>query len=160
MTTPQLRRIVGLLAFTLVLFTGTGCDSGGGDGDGNGGLGSGSMSASVGGDSFEATVVMGTYTNGVFSVAGNLGASSSTQKQINIAVPNASVGSHSVGLGITAVYSEGSSVANLVAYAGVSGTITIDELSESSASGSFSFTGRANDQSTKSVTNGTFEVDF
>ena len=157
MTTPFLRRTIGLLALVFSVFLFAGCDSGSDDGDGGGGSGNGTLTATVGGSSFTATTIVALYTNGVLSIAGNLGATS-PQRQINLNVPGAALGTRA--LFGTATYGEGSSLTDLKAYAAISGSVTIDELSDSGAKGTFSFTGRANDNTEISVTNGEFDVTF
>jgi hypothetical protein len=61
--------------------------------------------------------------------------------------------------GVTATYAEGS-LAGADAWVGQSGSITIDELTDTGASGSFSFQARNNSGDTVSVTDGSFDVTF
>lgn len=160
--TTRIRLLPILMALFLVV---AGCDSNddGGDGDDNQNpFGNGSMEATVDGNSFDAALVIGIFQNGIVSVTGNLGATqAATQEQINLTIPNASEGSFQVNpiSGVSAVYATGS-LTGADGWVGMSGTITIDNLSDNGVSGTFSFTGQNNAQQTISVTGGEFSVAF
>lgn len=150
-----------LLALFLVV---AGCDSNDdGDDGGNGNpFGNGTMEATVDGNSFDAAVVVGIFQSGVVSVTGNLGATNpGSQEQISITVPNAAEGTFQVSpiSGISAIYATGN-LTGADGWVGVSGSITIDNLSDEGVSGTFSFTGQNNAQETISVTNGEFSAAF
>lgn len=148
-----------LLVFSLVV---AGCDSGGSNDNDSDLPNDGSLSATVGGSSFDATVVTATYESGVLGIGGNLGASQAGgQEQINLTVPNASAGTHQFAIGgAVGVYSKAESVTNVQAYAAMSGSITIDSIDENGARGSFEFTGRSNSGTSIEVTDGSFDVTF
>lgn len=151
------RLLVTVLFVSLAL---TGCDSGGSNDNDSGLPGGGTLSATVAGSSFTATTVTATNSSGVLAIGGNLGATS-PQRQINLTVNGAAAGTYQIGIGgAIAVYSQGSSAADLVAYAALSGSVTIESFSGSGAKGTFNFSARANDGSTIQVTNGQFDVSF
>lgn len=154
---PTLRLIpVLLLAFTL-----SACDSS--DSGNDGGLeDGGTLSATVGGASFNATTVVTTYQSGVLAIGANLGATQAgQQEQINITVNGAAAGTFSFGIGgAIGVYSKAESLTNINAYTALSGSLTISEMDDDGAKGTFSFQGRDNDANTIQVSNGQFDVTF
>ncbi|MEM8601012.1 MAG: DUF6252 family protein [Bacteroidota bacterium] len=156
-----------LLAFVALPLAG--CDSsddddGGGDSIDCPNAASGTFTAQAGGTSFDAVCIQANFDSGVFFIAGivNLGDGGASQRQINISVPSASVGQRQLGLisGITVTYADVSPSGQDV-FLAMSGTLNITTLSDSGASGTFSFEG-ANQtmSSTISVTNGSFDVTF
>ena len=127
----------------------------------------GSMKAKVAGNNWEAnTAVVGVYTAGVLTITGQFtNAQTSDSKQVSLTImQNAAVGTFTVGLlgPAQARYTE-ASLQNLTGdtYIGTSGTIEITELSDTSAKGTFSFSGALNGNgSVIQVTNGTFTAKF
>lgn len=123
----------------------------------------GSLTARAGGESFTAACVSGSFSNGVLSLAGleNLdGSAGATQRQINLMIPGASTGTRTITVGL-ATYAD-VDLANPAAgmYTATTGTITIDEVSASGASGSFSFSARNNGGQTVQVSGGEFDITF
>ena len=165
------------LAALVVTLSLSGCSIFGGSDDGDCGSGSandatGSLTATVAGNSFRSVCIQGTVDSGTLSLGGNLGATEGgSQKQINLTVSGAQAGqTYSIGGFspiIIATYSEldisdPTNTDNLYT-AGPgsgSGSITVDAVSASGASGSFEFTGRNNSGAMISVTNGRFDVEF
>lgn len=158
----RFRLVPILMALFLVV---AGCDSNddGGDDNNNGNpFGNGSVTATVDGNSFSAAIVVATFQSGVLGIGATKTVTGGTvQEQINIAIPNAAEGTYPVSLTnpVSIVYSTGS-LAGATGYAGSSGSITIDELTDQGASGTFEFTGVNNAQETVTVTNGQFSVSF
>lgn len=151
-----------LPALLLVPLTLAACDASNDD-DGDGaGCGSGTMTATIGGASFSATCVTGSYTSGVLSVGGNLGASQGgSQEQITMALPGATAGSTvSLGMGPTATYARITGSDASQTYVATSGTVRVESMSASGAKGTFSFTGRNNGGQTISVASGAFDITF
>lgn len=145
---------------TAISLTLSACDAT--DDGGNGGCGSGTMTATVAGASFAATCVTGSFTSGVLTVGGNLGASQGgSQEQITIALPGATAGgSVSLGFGPTATYAKIVGTDASQTYVATSGTVRVTAVSASGATGTFSFTGRTNGGQTISVASGTFDIAF
>jgi len=138
----------------------------GGDSTGPNG-GGGEMSAQIGGSvnwtaNLSATAVL---QNGVLALAGN-GGSGANGFQINIGLIGvAGPGNYPMGAGnFNNVGTVTSLVVPPVAWvsSGVGGTgqVTITTLTASRVVGTFSFTGRATDGSTKTVASGQFDIDF
>ena len=145
---------------TAISLTLSACDAT--DDGGNGGCGSGTMTATVAGASFAATCVTGSFTSGVLTVGGNLGASQGgSQEQITIALPGAAAGSTvSLGMGPTATYAKINGTDVSQTYVATSGTVRIESMSASGAKGTFSFTGRNNAGQTISIASGAFDITF
>ncbi|OZC02069.1 DUF6252 family protein [Rubricoccus marinus] len=165
-------RLLLLLAFALAF---SGCSIFGGSDDsdcGSGDLASGSLSATVAGNAFDAVCVQGQLSSGALAIGGNLGATEGgSQKQINITLPGAQAGQTyqigALGTATIATYSELSiddptdtSRLYTAAPGAGSGSITVDAVSASGASGSFEFTARNSDGQTVAVTGGRFDIDF
>lgn len=146
--------LVALFALTL-----TACDSGGSDDGGSGLDSAGTLKATVGGNSFDAVLVVTTFQSGVLSVTGNLGATQAgSNEQLSITLPNASTGSHSFGIGgAIGVWATGS-LSALDGYTALSGTLNITTLSSDRAVGTFSFSGQNNNGDQIQVSNGEFDV--
>ena len=121
------------------------------------------MTATAAGASFEAVCIAGSLTNGVLSLGGieNLGSAGATQRQINLNVPSAAVGTISLTPGL-ASYADVDDPANAAAgtYAGTGGTVTLEAVSATGASGTFSFTARTNAGATVQISGGAFDVTF
>ena len=147
------------------------CDSGGGGSAACAAAGissTGTLTATAGGDAFEAVCVSGQVSGGSLSVVGlaNLGEAGATQRQINITVPNAAVGTARIsatGSGAIVTYaaldaSNPTDPSGL--YTATSGSVTVEALSTTAARGTFSFTGRNNDGGQIQVSEGSFDVTF
>ena len=156
-----------LLAFVALPLAG--CDSSSDDDDGGDNTtcpnaASGTFTAQAGGTSFDAVCIQADFNSGVFFIAGivNLGDDGASQRQINISVPSANTGQRQLGLisGITVTYADVSASGQDV-FVATSGTLNITALSDSGASGTFSFEGvNQSTNATISVTNGSFDVTF
>lgn len=150
---------LAFLALVLATVTVTSC----GDDGGNPPVGAGTMSASIDGTAFtgslSVTAVRTTNTITISAVG-----SSTRQISLNL-LGVTSTGAVAVGAGSQnfAQYSQGTQtwVSSLV---GGTGTVTLTTLSATHATGTFSFTGIASTATgasgNKSVTNGTFDVNF
>lgn len=162
-------RALLITAFSLI--AAAGCDSnsaGGSAACAAAGLSStGTMTATVGTDAFEAVCVSGQVNSGVLSLAGiaNLGETGANQRQINLTIPGAAVGSASLnplGGGIASFSSL--DIANPTdtsgLYTGLSGTADISALSATAATGTFSFRGRNNAGTEIEVASGRFDITF
>ena len=142
---------------------------------------SGSMTATADGSAFAAECVSFQINSGVLSVVGitNVdGSDGATQRQIQLTVPGASVGTASAPIGFTAVYSDaelsGGAQVSGTTTAGLSGSIELTALTDDRAAGTFSFSGSEFEISagagtpgsgtptgrTVSVTGGTFDVEL
>ena len=122
----------------------------------------GTMTATAAGEGFTAACVRASLSNGVLSVAGieNVtGATGANQRQINLIVPGAAVGSSTASFG-TSYADVDLSDPTTGTYAATGGTITLDALSSTGASGSFSFSARNNGGQTVQVSSGAFDVTF
>lgn len=161
-----MKRVLPLL-FTLLLIPALiGCDSGSDDDDGgNNPNNAGTLTATADGSSFQSELVTVTFQSGVLSIAGITnadGSDGSTQRQIILTIPNAATGTFGVSpfMGVIATYADADLTNPANAYAGTSGQIVIDALSDSSAEGSFSFTATNNGGDTVEISNGQFDVTF
>lgn len=148
------------LSLIVIGFT-AGCDD---DDDGNNND-SGGMVATVNGTTYTFETGGSTYNGSLMSVAGaDLDVSAGTNRQLNITIMNPAVGSYDVALlsaGSQIIYSEGAVGSIPESWIGVSGSITIEEISTAGAKGTFTFTGE-NQQTatTKVINNGSFDFDF
>ena len=152
-------RLIPILLLALTL---SACDSSDGGNDDDGLSGGGTLSATVDGASFNATTIITTYQSGVLSIGANLGATQAgQQEQINLTVNGAAAGTFAFGIGgAVGVYSKAESITNIKAYTALSGSLTISEMDDNGAKGTFSFQGRDNDANTIQVSNGQFDVTF
>lgn len=159
-----MKRLLPLFLTLLLIPSLIGCDSGSDDDDGgNNPSNAGTLTATADGSSFQSELVTATFQSGVFNVAAITNADGSdgaTQRQIILTVPNAATGTFDVSpfMGIIVTYADADLTNPANAYTGISGQIVIDELSDSGAAGSFSFTATNNDGDTVEVTNGQFDV--
>ncbi len=147
------------LSLFVIGFT-AGCDD---DDDGNNND-SGGMVATVNGTTYNFDTGQSSYNGTIMAIAGaDINVSAGTNRQLNITILNPAVGSYNVAqlsVGSQALYSEGST-GQVSTWIGVSGTITIDEISTSGAKGTFSFTGEnQQDATTRVISNGSFDFDF
>lgn len=165
-------RCLPLLLFALAL---SGCSLFGGSDEACGtgdSVASGSLSATVSGDSFRAVCLQGSLESGTLAVGGNLGAEGTpVQEQINLTIQGAQVGqTYTFGLsnpGLIALYSA-VDVSDPLDASGVytanpvigTGSVTVDAVSASGASGTFEFTGHNDEGQTVAVTNGRFDLEF
>lgn len=144
-----------------------GCDSASDDDDGNGngnGNGSAGITATVDGTALTFDSASATNDGGVFQVTGIRG----NTTQITVRLNNPETGTFSIApsdarVGI--IYREETTpfqADGVTALSGASGSVTIDAISDSEASGTFSGTlvNISNPQETISVTNGEFDVTF
>ncbi|MEM6784908.1 MAG: DUF6252 family protein [Bacteroidota bacterium] len=157
-----------LLAFAALPLAG--CDSSSDDDSGSdascppANQASGTFTATAGGSSFDAACIQVIVTGSTFSITGieNFGQTGTTaQEQINLNVFGASAGQYSLPLGGSfsyAINQSGSVTPDT--YGGVSGSITLTELTDTSAKGTFSFTGVNMSQNQIEVTSGSFDVTF
>ena len=160
---------------TALVFVFSGCSVFGGSDDGDCGSGvvaSGSLTASVAGSSFRSVCLQGQFSSGTLAIGGNLGATEGgSQKQINLTVPGAQAGqTYSIGgfsPAVVATYSEldisdptDTSRLFTAAPGAGSGSVTVDAVSASGASGTFEFTGRNSAGSTVSVSGGRFDIEY
>jgi len=163
-----MKRLFTLL-FALVLIPAlVGCDSGSDDDDSNGGGGSGGSSvitATVDGDALTFDSASATNDGSVFQATG---IRNNNTDQLTVRVNNPEAGTFSVAPTDTRVgiiYREGTTpyqADGVTALSGASGTVTISEISDSGARGTFTGTlvNVSNPQQTISVTNGEFDVTF
>lgn len=125
------------------------------------------MSALIGGNvnwtaNLTTTAVL---QGGVLALAGN-GGTGATGFQINISLNGvAAEGNFQLGAGNFGNIGTVTSLANpftawVSSGVGGTGSVAITTLTSSRVAGSFSFTGRATDNSTKTVANGSFDIDF
>jgi hypothetical protein len=145
----------------LLLFMVAGCNSDNGVTDPDGNLEQGSMSARIDGSSWSATAaISATYNGGILAAAGSDGV-----RTIGFAVLASGPGTFTIAAtqNINALLSQaGSSVGwHAVGTIG-SGTLTLNTLTATGASGTFSFVMSATDgsSSTRTITNGAFNVKF
>jgi len=128
-------------------------------------LSNGSMGAKVNGSGWGATSIQTSWQSNVLSLGGSEIAGSGN-RQINITAMVSSTGTYQFNpfAGINASYTEGSfsGGVNVKIYQVTSGTLKVDKLTSSGASGTFSFEGKEsqNGTETRSVTEGTFDVKF
>ena len=161
-----MHRLLPALALLLVL---AGCSSGSGTDDAAcaaaGATASGTLAATAGGEAFSAACIQAQRSGPALSLVGivNLdGSAGATQRQISITVPSAGMGTFQAPFGAILTYAD-VDLANPTegTYAAISGSVTVDVLTDSHAEGSFAFTGRASEGGpTVQVTGGTFDVDF
>lgn len=127
----------------------------------------GSMSAKVDGTAWDAdNVTQATWANGVLGFGGAQ-INGGNNKQIIITGLVAEPGEYAIG-GITGLqgnYSDGSG-SSIRTFTATSGTLVVQELSESGAKGTFSFEakeqniGGSSGNETRSITNGSFNITF
>lgn len=161
------RQFAGLLAFVFVsvaVLTGCSDDPTGNDNNN----GHGTMSAKVNGQAWSAgNVTQAHHANGVIGIGGAQ-IEGSNNMQITIIGPVSGVGEHAIGgfTGLQGNFSTGSSTTDIRTFAATSGTLKIEELTETGAKGTFSFEakeqilGGGQGTETRSITDGTFDVTF
>lgn len=161
-----MRRTPTLLLAFLLTFAFAACDSGDSDDDGNGnGNGNAGITATVDGNALTFDSASATNDGSVFQATG-IRDNNTTQLTVRVNTPETgtfSVAPNDVRVGI--IYREGATpyqADGVLAAAGASGTVTISEISEGGARGTFSGTlvNVTNPQETISVTNGEFDVTF
>lgn len=125
----------------------------------------GSVRATIDGDSFSGTCVRVQVEQGALTIVGADNVVSRDQQEfITLTLPSTAVGTYELGLDAalatyTARTEDSDDQADEV-FAAVNGTITLDAYTDSSAEGTFTFTGRALDDDEVTVTRGSFEVTF
>jgi len=160
-----MKRLFPLFLTLLLVPALIGCDSGSDDDDSDGGNSGGSaITATVDGNALTFDTADATNGSGVFQVTGIRG----NTTQITVRLNNPETGTFSVApsdarVGI--IYREGTTpfqADGVTALSGASGSVTINVISDSEASGTFSGTlvNVSNPQQTISVTNGEFDVTF
>ena len=156
-----------LLAFFLVPAL-AGCDSGSDDDDSNGGGsggGASTITATVAGNALTFDTASSTNDGSVFQVTG-IRDNNTTQLTVRVNTPETgtfSIAPSDARVGI--IYREGTTpyqADGVTALSGASGTVTISEISDGGARGTFTGTlvNVTNPQQTISVTNGSFDVSF
>jgi hypothetical protein len=150
------RMRAAIVAFGAAAWLGCGGDNTGPNNGGN----NGSLSATVDGSNWSGVTVAATRTNGFVGV----GAGKSDGSTIAFAFPDHTGTFQAAGQdGTNANYTSGGKTWSAVFGTGGSGTITVTTLSATRVAGTFSFTlvalsGGAT--GTKTVTNGTFDIEF
>ncbi len=128
----------------------------------------GSVRATVSGDSFSGTCVRVQLQSGTLTIVGadNV-VSQNDQEILSLTFPSTDLREYSldpeVGVVATATYTARTEDPNDQGdevYAATGGTIALDAYTESSAEGTFSFTGRTVGGDEVTVANGTFDVTF
>lgn len=164
-----MKRLFTLLFALFLIPALVGCDSGSDDDDSNGGgggSGGGSViTATVDGDALTFDSASATNDGSVFQVTG---IRNNNTDQLTVRLNNPEAGTFSVAPTDTRVgiiYREGTTpyqADGVTALSGASGTVTISEISDSGARGTFTgtLTNVTNPQQTISVTNGSFDVSF
>ena len=126
---------------------------------------SGTVRASVAGDSFSGTCIRVDTEGGTLTIAGadNV-VSQNNQEVITLAFPSTEIRSYALGTdAATAVFvarTEDPEDQAEETYAAISGTLRLDAVSETTARGSFSFTGRTVGGTEVTVSGGSFNVTF
>jgi hypothetical protein len=163
-----MKRIPTFLLAFLLTFALAACDSGdsddGGNGGGNGNA-SGGITATVAGTALAFDSASATNDGSVFQATG-IRDNNTTQLTVRVNDPETgafSIAPNNARVGI--IYREGTTpyqADGVLAAAGASGTVTISEIGDGDARGTFSGTlvNVTNPQETISVTNGTFDVTF
>ena len=125
----------------------------------------GSVRATVAGDSFSGTCIRVQLQQGILTIAGadNV-VSQNNQEVITLTFPSTDERSYQLAndaavASYTARTEDPDDQGDEV-YASVSGTLSLDVYTESSAEGTFSFTGRTINGDEVTVTSGTFDVTF
>jgi hypothetical protein len=128
------------------------------------------MTARIDGGAWTATAVVGgTYTGGILSIAGGDSASQTIGFALSVSGPGTYSITNLNGLNfVLTIPTAGQSVApvwlSVITQAGSSGTLTINSLSTTGASGTFAFVGTAVSGTpatgSRNVTEGTFNVRF
>lgn len=164
-----------LLAAALLV---TGCDSNSVSSGGNDTCVSGSLTATADGAAFAAECVTFSLDSGVLSLGALVnadGGDGATQRQITLSVPGAAEGTASAPAGFVGTYTDGAlsgSQFSGTSTTGLSGTLTLETLTDSRAVGTFSFSGSEFELSataggagsgtptgrTVAVTDGTFDI--
>lgn len=126
----------------------------------------GSVSAKVNGSAWSATTVQATWQSSVLGIGGSQ-LNGSTNHQINITGLVSQPGTYQLNpfAGLNASYTEaGASAGSISAkvFAVTSGTLVIESLSATGASGTFSFEAKDSQggTETRSITDGKFNVKF
>lgn len=161
-----MKRIPTILLALLLIPALAACDSGDSDDGGDGGgTGSSGITATVAGTALTFDSASATNDGSVFQATG---IRDNNTTQLTVRVNNPGTGAFTIApndarVGI--IYREGTTpyqADGILAAAGASGTVTISEISDSGARGTFSGTlvNVTNPQETISVTNGEFDVTF
>lgn len=153
-----MRMRIGVLAVGAALWLG--CGGGDGNTGPNNGPNNGSLSATVDGSSWSAANVAAVRSSGFVGI----GAGASDLSTISFAFPD-HTGTFTVAGqdGTNASYITGGKTWTATFGTGGSGTITVTALDASHVAGTFSFTApglSGGATGTKTVTNGTFDIDF
>ncbi len=137
------------------------CDDDDNGSNGGNNNSNGTMQATVAGNAWNATTVQATRANGVLALAGAQIVGGENQ-QINISGLVNGTGTFNFGItaGLTATFGRGSGT-SVETFAALSGNLTVTELTDNSAKGSFAYTA-TNPQTQQSVTvaDGSFDVTF
>lgn len=153
----------GTAALMLVAAAACGGDSNGPDDDDDNNPGQGTMSATVDGISWTANLaVQATYSGGTLAFAGT-GQASGKQIQLNFSVPFVNTtGPYPLGTGLfPTVVITIDGVAYVASLAGGTGSLNVQTLTATSASGTFTVTGiGSGGVGSKSATGGSFSVTF
>ncbi len=125
----------------------------------------GTVRATVSGDSFSGTCVRVQLQQGTLTIAGADNViSQNNQEVITLTLPSTDVRSYQlandVAVASYTARTENPDDQGDEVYASVNGTLSLDVYTESSAKGTFSFTGRTVNGDEVTVTNGTFDVTF
>ena len=164
-----------LLASVLILAA---CDSTGGPSGSAGTCVSGSMTATADGQAFAAECVTFTLDDGVLGLGGLTnpdGDDGPSQRQITLVAQGASTGAASAPVGFIGTYTDGTldgAQFSGTSTTSLSGTLTLETLTDSRAAGTFTFSGSEFELSasaggqgsgtptgrTVSVTGGTFDI--
>ena len=162
-----MHRLLPALALLLAL---AGCSSGSGTDDAAcaaaGATARGTLSATAAGEAFSAACIQAQRSGPALSIVGIAnpdGSAGATQRQISVSITNAATGTFEAPFGGAVLTYADVDLANPTegVYAAISGSVTVDVLTDDHVEGSFAFTGRASDgETTVQVTGGTFDVDF
>ena len=166
------------LSVLLLALTVSACDSTDGPSGGTNACVSGSLTATADGAAFAAECVTFSRENGVLSLGALTnadGGDGATQRQITLVVQGASAGTVSAPTGFLGTYTDGElsgSQFSGTSTTGLSGTLTLETLTDRRAAGTFSFSGSEFELSataggqgsgtptgrTVAVTGGTFDI--
>jgi hypothetical protein len=159
-----MKHLPGIILVTLLLAGAAGCSSDPASSN-NTQNSNGSVSATISGSNWSANTIQATWQNNVLGLGGSM-IETSGNKQITMGGLVSAPGTYQLGgiTGITASYSEGSASGglNVKIYSATSGTLKVDNLTSTGASGSFSFEAKDSQggTETRSITNGKFDVKF
>jgi|GEM_PF-2053443 len=124
----------------------------------------GTMTATVDGTAFESCLTVGTLDNGVLAVVGQSYPDGIIPHQLQVSTNDATTGSFDLGGTASGLgrYTQGTDVTYVTATDQVYGTLVIDSMSDSGASGTFNFSARSGNDVDDfvEVTDGAFSIDF